>query len=60
MGAIHYLIIWKKYLICRKLRLQNHPNQPNSGTKSMYSMWIALPRPPVAEKVLETTTNAKH
>ena len=31
-----------------RLRLQNH--QPNSGTKSMYSMWMALPKPLVAEK----------
>ena len=33
------------------MRLQNH--QPNSGTKSMYSMWIALPKPPVAEMCCE-------
>ena len=31
-----------------RLRLQNC--QPNSGTRSMYSTWITLPKPPVAEK----------
>ena len=29
------------------LRLQNC--QPNSGTKSLYSTWITLPKPPVVE-----------
>ena len=31
-------------------RLQLRNRQPNSGTKSMYSMWIAPKKPPVAEK----------
>ena len=31
-----------------RLKLQNH--QPNSGTKSTYSMWITLPKPLVTEK----------
>ena len=34
--------------ILYRLRLQNH--HPNSGTKSTYSTWITLPKPPVAEK----------
>ena len=48
-------------IVIYRLRLQNY--QPNSGTKSMYSMWITLPKPPVAEKVLQvlqTRGSTKH
>ena len=39
------------FIFIYRLRLQNR--QPNSGTKSTYSMWITLKKPPVAEKVLQ-------
>ena len=41
LGILGFIFIYR-------LRLQNR--QPNSGTKSTYSTWIALPKPPVAEK----------
>ena len=41
LGTLGFLFIYR-------LRLQNH--QPNSGTKSTYSTWIALPKPLVTEK----------
>ena len=44
LGTLGFIFIYR-------LRLQNH--QPNSGTKSMYSAWITLPKPPVAEKELQ-------
>ena len=40
--------------IIYRLRLQNH--HPNSGTKSTYSTWITLPKPPVAEKSVASFT----
>ena len=39
------------FIFIYRLRLQNRP--PNPGTKSTYSMWITLPKPPVTEKVLQ-------
>ena len=45
LGTLGFVFIYR-------LRLQNH--QPNSGTKSMYSMWITLPKPLVAEKSVES------
>ena len=44
LGTLGFIFIYR-------LRLQNC--QPNSGTKSMYSFWIALPKPPITEKVLQ-------
>ena len=41
LGTLSYIFIYR-------LRLQNR--QPNSVTKSTYSMWIALPKPLVTEK----------
>ena len=41
LGTLGFIFIYR-------LRLQNL--KPDSGTKSMYSMWITLPKPPVAEK----------
>ena len=41
LGTLGFIFIYR-------LRLRNH--QPNSGTKSMYSTWIALPKPLVTEK----------
>ena len=41
LGTLGFIFIYR-------LRLRNP--QPNSGTKSTYSMWIILPKPPVAGK----------
>ena len=41
LGNLFFILIYR-------LRLQNH--QPNSATKSTWSMWIALKLPPVTEK----------
>ena len=40
-----------------RLRLQNR--QPNSGTKSMYSSWIALPKPLVTDKSVASITDQR-
>ena len=45
------------FIFIYRLRLQNR--QPNSGTKSTYSMWITLPKPPVPEKNVASFTDER-
>ena len=48
LGTLGFIFIYR-------LRLQNR--QPNSATKSTYSMWIALPKPLVTEKSVASVTD---
>ena len=50
LGTLGFIFIYR-------LRLQNH--QPNSGTKSTYSMWITLPKPLVTEKSVVSITDKR-
>ena len=47
-GRSPHEVLRQSFIFIYRLRLRNH--QPNSCTKSAYSTWIALKKPPVTEK----------